>query len=247
MADEKVTDLPTFSSLEDADFLYGIDVSDTTDTTEGSSKKLLISLLKSFVLGDLGSAASASTTDFATAAQGTTADSAVQPGDLGTSASLNVGVSDGDVVQVQTGGKLPSLDGSNLTNVSASTVWSTITGTLSSQTDLQVALDAKSNFHLAFNYQNNSYTLALTDDGKYVQMDNGSPINLTVPSNGSIALPIGAQIIVRNVGAGQVTILPSSCTVNSSQSLKLRAQHSTATLIKVDTDVWDLAGDLEAA
>lgn len=39
--------------------------------------------------------------------------------DLGTAAYLDTGIADGDVVVVQTGGKLPVLDGSNLTNVSA--------------------------------------------------------------------------------------------------------------------------------
>ncbi|MGH7485934.1 MAG: hypothetical protein ACREMY_10095, partial [bacterium] len=37
--------------------------------------------------------------------------------DLGTAAFIDVGISDGDVVQVQTGGKLPALDGSDLTNL----------------------------------------------------------------------------------------------------------------------------------
>jgi hypothetical protein len=36
---------------------------------------------------------------------------------LGTAAAHDVGIADGDVVQVQTGGKLPALDGSNLTNL----------------------------------------------------------------------------------------------------------------------------------
>jgi microcystin-dependent protein len=36
---------------------------------------------------------------------------------LGTAAAKNVGTTSGDVVEVQTGGKLPALDGSNLTNL----------------------------------------------------------------------------------------------------------------------------------
>ena len=67
----------------------------------------------------LGTAAEADSSDFATATQGGKADTAVQPGDLGTAAALDVGTSDGDVVQVQTGGKLPALDGSQLTNLPA--------------------------------------------------------------------------------------------------------------------------------
>lgn len=40
-----------------------------------------------------------------------------QVDNLGTAAALDVGTVDGDVVQVQTGGKLPALDGSGLTNL----------------------------------------------------------------------------------------------------------------------------------
>ena len=39
---------------------------------------------------------------------------------LGTAASKNTGTSAGNVVEVQTGGKLPALDGSDLTNISVS-------------------------------------------------------------------------------------------------------------------------------
>ncbi|MEO9870993.1 beta strand repeat-containing protein [Ekhidna sp.] len=48
---------------------------------------------------------------------------------LGTSATLNVGTADLDVVQVQSGGFLPPLDGSNLTNVTATIPVNSITGT----------------------------------------------------------------------------------------------------------------------
>ena len=48
---------------------------------------------------------------------------------LGTAATLNVGVADGDVVQVQTGGQLPALDGSLLTGVTASVAAGSITTT----------------------------------------------------------------------------------------------------------------------
>lgn len=46
---------------------------------------------------DLGSAATTASTDYATAAQGATADTATQPGDLGGAASLNVGTTAGTV------------------------------------------------------------------------------------------------------------------------------------------------------
>lgn len=65
----------------------------------------------------LGTAAFAATTDFATAAQGATADSAVQPGDIGTAAAQDVGTAAGNVVQLDGSAKLPAIDGSQLTNL----------------------------------------------------------------------------------------------------------------------------------
>ena len=47
---------------------------------------------------------------------------------FGTAAALNAGASVGNLVQVSTGGKLPALDGSLLTNIAASAAWSAITG-----------------------------------------------------------------------------------------------------------------------
>jgi hypothetical protein len=55
----------------------------------------------------------------ATSAQGDLADSAVQPGDLGTAAAEDVGTGAGNVVQLDNAAKLPAVDGSQLTNLPA--------------------------------------------------------------------------------------------------------------------------------
>ena len=67
----------------------------------------------------LGTAATTDSTDYATAAQGALADTATQPGDLGTAAALDVGTGANNVVQLDGTGALPAVDGSNLTNVSS--------------------------------------------------------------------------------------------------------------------------------
>jgi len=98
------------------------------------------------------------------------------------------------------------------------------------------------------NTQTDSYTLVLGDATKYVRMNKGTACNLTVPLNSSVAFPVGTQILIRQVGAGQVTVVATGgVTITTSQTLLLRAQHSSASLIKVATDTWELAGDLEAA
>lgn len=101
---------------------------------------------------------------------------------------------------------------------------------------------------LAINAQTSSYTLVLTDkDNKYVRMTSATVNSLTVPTNASVAFPIGTQIPIRQAGAGQTTIIAAGgVTVNTGLTLKLRTQGSSASLIKVDTNEWDLAGDLEA-
>jgi hypothetical protein len=92
-----------------------------------------------------------------------------------------------------------------------------------------------------------SVGLALTDAGKLVECSNTSAITLTVPLNSSIAFPIGTQITVLQTNTGQVTFVGASgVTVNGTPGLKLRAQWSSATLIKRADNVWVLIGDLTA-
>lgn len=104
--------------------------------------------------------------------------------------------------------------------------------------------------HIPINEQTGtSYTLTLTDDGKLVDCNNADPFTLTVPKNSVVAFPIGTQILVRQKGAGQVTIVPVDVdvTLNLAESEDTtRVQNSVAGLIKVATDTWAVFGDLEA-
>ena len=93
-----------------------------------------------------------------------------------------------------------------------------------------------------------TYTLALTDDGKIVEMNNASANTLTVPPNSSVAFPVGSQILVLQTGAGQTTLAAGAgVTINSKDgNLKLSAQWCAATLIKRASDTWVVVGDLSA-
>jgi len=78
-------------------------------------------------------------------------------------------------------------------------------------------------------------------------MNSASANNLTVPLNATVAFPVGTQINVLQVGAGQTTIVATGgVTINATPGLKLRAQWSSATLIKRATDTWVAVGDLSA-
>jgi len=95
--------------------------------------------------------------------------------------------------------------------------------------------------------QTASYTLVLADKNKIVEMSVATANNLTVPPNSSVAYPVGAQINILQTGVGQTTIVEGAgVTVNRTPGLKLRAQWSSATLIKRATDTWVLIGDLSA-
>jgi hypothetical protein len=93
-----------------------------------------------------------------------------------------------------------------------------------------------------------SYTLAaLTERDSMIEMNSASATTLTVPTNATIAYPVGTSIDVLRVGAGAVDVAAAAgVTINATPGLKLRAQWSSATLVKRATDTWVLLGDLSA-
>lgn len=106
---------------------------------------------------------------------------------------------------------------------------------------------------LAFNAQTGTtYTFVLADaDNKLVTASNAAAITVSIPTNASVAFPIGTQLNIIQIGAGQVTVsaaTPGTTTVVStgatSASPKCRAQYSAMTLIKRDTDSWYAVGDI---
>jgi hypothetical protein len=100
---------------------------------------------------------------------------------------------------------------------------------------------------IATNAQAASYTLVLTDQSDLVEISNASANTLTVPLNSSVAFPTGTTITILQTGAGQTTITPTGgVTINGTPGLKLRAQWSSATLIKRAENTWVAIGDLSA-
>ena len=96
-----------------------------------------------------------------------------------------------------------------------------------------------------------TYTFALTDNGKLVTASNAGAQTYSIPTNGTTAFPIGTQINIIGIGAGVVTIQAATSgttTVASTGTVPaaptLRAQYSSATLIKASTDLWYVAGDI---
>jgi hypothetical protein len=56
------------------------------------------------------------------------------------------------------------------------------------------------------NVQTASYTLALSDQGFVVAMNNGSAATVTVPPDSSVLFPVGAVLYICRIGAGTVTL-----------------------------------------
>jgi hypothetical protein len=96
--------------------------------------------------------------------------------------------------------------------------------------------------------QTGSYTLVLADAGDLVEMGSGSAQTLTIPTNASVAFPVGTKIDVLQTGAGETTIAGAGgVTINSEGSrFKLNAQWAAATLVKRGTDTWVAIGSLKA-
>ncbi len=94
--------------------------------------------------------------------------------------------------------------------------------------------------------QTTDYTLVLTDAFNSIGVNSASAHTVTIPTNATVAFPIGTVLHVRQVGAGQVTIAPAATvTLRSPDALtKTRVQYSTVSLLKVATNVWSLKGDL---
>lgn len=116
-------------------------------------------------------------------------------------------------------------------------------------TAAQAALDAKSPIVRSRNAQTGTtYTLVLGDAGNVVSMNNASANTLTVPPNSSVAFPVGTQVDLVQLGAGQTAIAAGGgVTIRSDTGkLKLSGQYVGATLLKLATDEWLLAGNIVA-
>ena len=142
--------------------------------------------------------------------------------------------------------KAPS-SGINATAIADGTVTSTEFQYINTVTsNVQTQLDTKSAKLITTNRQTSSYTLVIGDADTLVEMNNASANNLTIPLNATVAYATGTQILLSQYGAGQTTVVATGgVTVRSSGGkLKLTAQYSGATLIKIATNEWYLFGDI---
>lgn len=154
-----------------------------------------------------------------------------------------------DVLSATTLGS--SVVNSSLTSVGSLASLTAATPNFTGPTTVTGDLNVSSNavWHNALNSQTgSSYTLALADDGKVVTINNASANTLTVPKNSVVTFPIGTQITIVQLGAGQTTISPvdGDVTLRSNTTLRLRSQYSVVSILKIGTNEWLVFGDLAA-
>ena len=94
-----------------------------------------------------------------------------------------------------------------------------------------------------------TYTTVLADNGKLITQTNASAIATTIPLNSSVAYPVGAQLNIAQLGAGQITVAGASgvtvvSTGATAATPQTRAQYSTLTCVQTSTDNWLVMGDI---
>jgi len=85
-----------------------------------------------------------------------------------------------------------------------------------------------------------AYTLVVADAGLIVQMNASGAVNLTVPTNGTQAFPIGSIVGVYNRSSNAVTVVGAGgVTVRNAGTV---GQFAEASLRKRGTDEWVMVG-----
>jgi hypothetical protein len=101
---------------------------------------------------------------------------------------------------------------------------------------------SETNLYVSTNSQGGSYTLATSDLDKMIEMSGGGTLTITDSSS----FPVGFTCNILQTGSSQVTIAGNGFTPNATPGLKLRAQWSSATLVKRALNSWVVMGDLSA-
>jgi len=115
-----------------------------------------------------------------------------------------------------------------------------------------VDFDGSAAIGLVEDTQAGDYTLVIADAPKIITMSKGTAAQLSIPTNASVAFPVGTMIIATATGAGAITIAavtPGTTTIYSTGGTAaapvLRVQYSSAILWKQATDIWYVFGDIK--
>lgn len=167
--------------------------------------------------------------------------------DTRTTVTTNLPV--GDLTEVQAGTGITVTNGTGpIPSVAINT---SVTADLTTAQTLTNKTLTSPKINLGINAQTGTtYTTVLDDNGKLVTLSNASSIAVTIPLNSSVAYPVGAQINMTQLGAGEVTVSGAGgvtivSTGATAAQPKTRVQYSTLTAIQTSTDNWLVVGDIE--
>jgi len=96
--------------------------------------------------------------------------------------------------------------------------------------------------------QSSNYTLAAADGGDHIYSTNSGAQTITVPTNASVALPVGFSVTVINNGTTAITFTTTGTTVYKAGTSAAWASGGTlavrglVTWIKVATNTWFVSG-----
>lgn len=108
-----------------------------------------------------------------------------------------------------------------------------------------VAITANASPSTVSTQSGTAYTAVLGDANGFIRFTNGSAINFTIPTNASVAFPIGSTIEFEQAGAGALSLVAAGgVTINSrGADLTLAGQYSVGAVKKVATNTWTAMGD----
>lgn len=95
-----------------------------------------------------------------------------------------------------------------------------------------------------------STVLSEGDEASIVKVNSSAPTNITIPADGAAGytFPVGTQIVLTQLGVGQVTVLGGEGVSVLSEGARVttKARYAIASLIKLGANSWLLSGNLIA-
>lgn len=133
-----------------------------------------------------------------------------------------------------------SFNGFKASNIAAGTT----AGDAVEYNQIVAALAGKRSITRTVNTQTGtSYTFVIGDYGNVVDFSNTGTVTVTIPTNASVAFPVGTEIEGVNLNTGDVVFVGAGgVTINSPAGLAVRDQFGAYGLRKTATNTWVLYG-----